>query len=122
VAVHANIDVGGYAWARFGFVPKQSDWDDLRKSLNVWVNADDVSHDLLGNEYPALKIPKRQRKALTKILDNPDPRGLWKIADARIGDRNIGKEVLMERDWSGEIRLDDADAMQRFNHYTGRTK
>ena len=69
-----------------------------------------------------LKIPKRQRKALTKILDNPDPRGLWKIADARIGDRNIGKEVLMERDWSGEIRLDDAEAMARFNHYTGRSK
>jgi hypothetical protein len=122
VTLHANIDVGGYAWARFGFTPKQSDWDDLRKSLNVWVNADDVSHDILGNEYPALKIPKPQRKALTKILDNPDSKGLWKSADARIGDRNIGKEILMERDWRGEIRLDDAEAMARFNHYVGRSK
>ena len=40
----------------------------------------------------------------------------------RIGDRNLGKEILMERDWEGEIRLDDADAMARFNHYTGRGK
>src|SRR5690349_21579569 len=27
VAVHANIDVGGYAWARFGFTPDQDSWD-----------------------------------------------------------------------------------------------
>jgi hypothetical protein len=73
--VHANIDVGGYAWARFGFVQSQRSWNDLRESLKVWVNADEVTKDHFGNEYPALKIPKRQRKALTKILDNPDPRG-----------------------------------------------
>jgi hypothetical protein len=30
--------------------------------------------------------------------------------------------VLMERDWEGEIRLDDAEAMARFNHYVGRSK
>jgi hypothetical protein len=129
VKVHANIDVGGYAWARFGFVPTQRSWDKLRESLKYWVNADEATSDALGNSYPALHLPKAQRRALTEVLDNPDPKGLWKIADARWklpdsrqGTRNIGKEILMERDWEGEIRLDDPDAMARFNHYVGRTK
>ena len=59
---------------------------------------------------------------MNKILDNPDPKALWKMADARIGDRNIGKELLMDCHWNGDIRLDDADAMARFNHYVGRSK
>jgi hypothetical protein len=122
VKVHANIDVGGYAWARFGFVPTQRSWNELRASMKAWVNSDTVLSDDFGNEYQPLKIPQRQRKALTKILDNPDPKGIWKIADARHRNRNLGKEILMERDWEGEIRPTDADAMARFNHYVGRSK
>jgi GNAT superfamily N-acetyltransferase len=122
VKVHANIDVGGYAWARFGFVPTQSSWDALRTSMKTWVNSDKALRDIFGNDYQPLNIPQRQRRALTKILDNPDPKGIWKIADARYRDRNLGKEILMERDWEGEIRLSDADAMARFNHYVGRSK
>jgi hypothetical protein len=122
VTLHANIDVGGYAWARFGFTPTQRSWNDLRESMSYWVNADEVTTDWLGNEYQPLNIPPRQRKALTKILSDPGPKGIWKIADARIGDRKIGKEILMERDWEGEMRLDDAEAMARFNHYVGRSK
>jgi len=30
VDVRANIDVGGYAWARYGYVPTQSSWNELR--------------------------------------------------------------------------------------------
>jgi len=28
VEVHANIDVGGYAWARYGYVPTEDSWSD----------------------------------------------------------------------------------------------
>ena len=31
VSVHANIDVGGYAWAKYGYVPTKDDWDDLSR-------------------------------------------------------------------------------------------
>jgi hypothetical protein len=31
VEVHANIDVGGYAWAKYGYVP--TDWDELSSSI-----------------------------------------------------------------------------------------
>jgi GNAT superfamily N-acetyltransferase len=33
VDVHANIDVGGYAWARYGYVPTQASWNALRHDL-----------------------------------------------------------------------------------------
>jgi hypothetical protein len=33
VEVHANIDVGGYAWAKYGYVPTQDSWDTLRDDL-----------------------------------------------------------------------------------------
>jgi hypothetical protein len=33
VAVGANIDVGGYAWAKYGYVPTQRSWDELRADL-----------------------------------------------------------------------------------------
>ena len=31
--VHANIDVGGYAWAKYGYVPDDNSWDSLRGDL-----------------------------------------------------------------------------------------
>jgi hypothetical protein len=33
VKVHANIDVGGYAWAKYGYVPTEDSWDTLRGTL-----------------------------------------------------------------------------------------
>jgi hypothetical protein len=33
VKVHANIDVGGYAWAKYGYVPDRSSWNSLRLDI-----------------------------------------------------------------------------------------
>jgi GNAT superfamily N-acetyltransferase len=33
VEVHADIDVGGYAWARYGYVPTKQSWNELRTYL-----------------------------------------------------------------------------------------
>jgi hypothetical protein len=33
VKVHANIDVGGYAWAKYGYVPDRSSWGDLSSDI-----------------------------------------------------------------------------------------
>ena len=35
VGVTANIDVGGYAWAKYGYVPTQSSWNSLRVRLEA---------------------------------------------------------------------------------------
>lgn len=33
VKVHANIDVGGYAWAKYGYVPDEGSWRSLRSDI-----------------------------------------------------------------------------------------
>jgi hypothetical protein len=38
VDVHANIDVGGYAWARYGYVPKPNSWRDLSGDIEERIN------------------------------------------------------------------------------------
>ncbi|WP_158043387.1 hypothetical protein [Skermanella pratensis] len=140
VAVHANIDVGGYAWARFGFVPTQKSWDSMRKSLKATISLSQYepidnpktdeerdynaqvkrARELLDNG--PVKLSDWHKRRVMKMLNDPDPKAIWKVADARIGGRNIGKELLMNTYWNGEIRLADPDAMARFNHYTGRSK
>ena len=146
VTVHANIDVGGCTWARIGFAPDQDDWDDLRDGLTLRIagkNPFEMSEGEAGSAEAQrlnakitrilrmmgdldaskpINLSKLEQRAVMKLLDNPDPRTVWKLVDARIGDRNLGKEILMERDWEGEIRVDDTQAMARFNHYTGRGK
>jgi hypothetical protein len=143
VTVHANIDVGGYAWARFGFTPDEAGWDNLRDGLKrriagpkppepVTTGSAETNaglarmRALLGelgvDEDKSIALSAREKRAVNKILNDPDPKAIWKLADARIGERNIGKELLMDTHWYGDIRLDDADAMARFNHYTGRSK
>jgi lambda family phage portal protein len=34
VSVHANIDVGGYAWAKYGYVPTLGSWHNLANDLS----------------------------------------------------------------------------------------
>jgi hypothetical protein len=34
VNVHANIDVGGYAWARYGYIPNRDSWHVLQQELD----------------------------------------------------------------------------------------
>jgi GNAT superfamily N-acetyltransferase len=38
VDVHADIDVGGHAWARYGYVPSQRSWRDLQSKLEIELN------------------------------------------------------------------------------------
>jgi len=43
VGVMANIDVGGYAWAKYGYVPTQSAWNSLRATLERKLTGGDSS-------------------------------------------------------------------------------
>jgi hypothetical protein len=38
VGVSANIDVGGYAWAKYGYVPTPDSWSELRSTLKREIN------------------------------------------------------------------------------------
>lgn len=103
VALHANIEIGAYAWARMGFVPGQKSWDVLRKKLSG-------------------KVRDARYGKLNKALSSSDPKGIWAVADARLGSVNVGKGLLKDEHWFGSLPLNDAQAMNRFNTYVSQKK
>jgi len=106
VAVHmeANIDVGGYAWARYGFVP-----------INPGHILGKVANELEDSNPYKGSTADRLLKATNRELnkDRPDGHFLWKIADTEA----IGKQVLLGSSWSGKFDMKDTAAIARFNHY-----
>lgn len=105
VKVSANLDVGGYAWARFGYLPADQDaWDGLRTGLKRRLSS------MSG-------VDEAAKAAMTRILDNPDRRGLWAVADASYNGRKLGKELLLGTSWSGRIDLSNDEQMRRFTSY-----
>jgi hypothetical protein len=108
VDVTANIDVGGYAWARFGYLPKtKGAWQGLQQTLN----------SRLDREKSLGKISKEQHAQAARVINDRDPRALWKVADMVIGGRKLGKELLLGTNWSGRIDLSNKEQMRRFTAY-----
>ncbi len=117
VRLGANIDVGSYAWAKYGFVPKtQGDWDHLRGRTGV------------GQDWQQMKphVDPDQAEHVDRILSDPDPHAIWDLADVpykapqgwgRDENTTIGKALLMNKSWSGKLDLNGADSMARFNDY-----
>jgi hypothetical protein len=108
VSLTANISVGGYAWAKYGFVPSEWSWNRLQPGLGRWLED--------------IHLPDSVRKAVTDIIQNPDPRSIWKIADMTypVGNTTLGKKLLLGTNWSGKFNLKDPAMMERFNSYVGR--
>lgn len=100
VKVHANIDVGGYAWAKFGFVPTQSSWEGLRGRMTEKLMR------LSG-------VPADAKTRIKALLEKNDPKTLFALSDAKIGERSIGKEMLLGSDWYGALSLNDGDSYRR---------
>lgn len=112
IDVHAGLDVGGFTWARFGFVPRQQYWDRMR------------ARTLLGKLDDMLDggtIPQSTYDRMTSVLELSDPRAMWKIADATelVDGVPLGKALLLESDWIGMLDLSDAATMARFDRYVG---
>jgi hypothetical protein len=120
VQVHANIDVGAYAWAKYGFVPKQSSWDELRR---------DLGHRLAAIERGSSTVKKEDIAAMKGLLAKSDPKTIWKVVDhkgtVQVGgkDTTIAK-VLMTGPaaphWYGKLDLGNKEVMNRFHSYVGK--
>ena len=98
IDVFANIDVGGYAWAKFGFLINESEWHGLRSNFKRRVSS--------------MTLSAKAKTRLLKILDDPSPRALFALSDLKDGERNIGKEFLLDHSWHGSLDLSD-DFMHR---------
>jgi GNAT superfamily N-acetyltransferase len=118
VKVHANINVGGYAWARYGYVPHDDSW---RGELNSWLNEkieEAVIVTVEGEESEdeedyeeTVDVPE----SIRALIDSDDPKAVWAIADSK-----YGKDLLINSDWYGELNLRDKETMERFNAYVGK--
>lgn len=101
IDVHANIEVGGYAWSKYGFKPNSKSWRNfLGDSLDS--SRSDEWWD----------IPYDDRASVLKLLDSKDPKAIWAISDSK-----YGKQLLLKSNWFGELDLTDKESMDRFNAY-----
>jgi hypothetical protein len=101
IKVHANIDVGGYTWAKYGFSPNNS--DDMRFIINK-ANRLFEEGTLTDKQYAHFNLVKEN--ANDGIID------LNKIANA-----DYGKSLLLKTDWSGEINLNDKKRVEIYENY-----
>jgi hypothetical protein len=112
VKVFANIDAGGYAWARYGYVPTATDWGYVSNRARAALQ--NVPDDL---------ITSAQRLEILTILSDTDPKAIWRLADIRlpspIPGRPLGRALLEGSDWNGILDLTDPEAMKRFRNYVG---
>lgn len=99
-------DVGSYAWARYGFLPKGEHW---KEEVRIRLRTTPVSD--------AVKL------SIAKILNSKDPRAMWAISDQKTllpnGD-TLGFHLLYKTNWGGGLSLDDRVAMRRFYNYVGQ--
>jgi hypothetical protein len=116
VDVHANIDVGGYAWVKYGFLQTRSDWDGMRA----------VMKGKLGRKFGVKSLlnesDQQAWEDVEAILDNGDPKAMWLLADSKLtinGD-SVGKKLLLGSNWYGSLNLRDPESLARFRAYAGK--
>ena len=110
VHIHANIDVGGYAWARYGWTPSQEEWAGEQRSEGL---RGDLKHRInyYANSNPGA-MTREEKKQLHDLINSDDPRTIWAVADNK-----FGKNLLYNQSWRGSLDLGDAQAYQRFQSY-----
>jgi hypothetical protein len=102
IGLVASLTHGGYVWAIYGFLPETAaEWARLagvlrRKLLAV-----------------ASQLKPAELDAVQKLLASPDPLALRAIAGSAIpiGDKTLGKHLLMGTEWKGELDFSDSPAV-----------
>ncbi len=117
VDLMAAMAVGGYAWAKYGFTPKEGHetrqlFATVRERLSRFKD-----------------VPSGVRGVIKRLLDQGDAKAIWAISDldgvkVRRGDKEVslGKALLLGTVWKGTLRLDDPEARARFDQYVFRNE
>lgn len=101
------VDLGSYAWLRYGFVPK---------NRPQFIKAVRERLESLKNLRPA--VVRYIEDALGDI-DAGDAKAAWRLSDLRDGKRKVGIELLREVAWRGTMDLTDTEQRTRLTHYIG---
>jgi hypothetical protein len=120
VKVHANIDVGGYVWARYGWVPNEDSWSDLAADARGKIIA------LIRDRDEGI-VTVTGSQSLEQMLEHArsyNPRSMWTLADTDIVVKTqggtefaLGYDLFGSSDWSGTLDLRDPETLTRFDNY-----
>jgi hypothetical protein len=117
VKVHANIDVGGYAWLRYGFKPTNDSNYILRGvvhrkvgDLEAFGHITKAEADEIRNM--ASKFKFKELATMTKPVASP----------YRGSSVPIGRHLFLDSNWYGHLELKNASAMRTFEKYAGVSK
>lgn len=117
VELLANIDVGGYAWARYGYVPSEAAEVGTLSNLASEIRGQVAGLGQISDQTRAELLDSLAR------LEAGDGRAVWEIADRRDiepeSGQALGKKLLLGRNWYGELNLRDEAAVKRFKAYVG---
>lgn len=95
VRVGAGLSQGGYAWAKYGFVPDKTSWGYI-----------------LNNAKYSASTPAQKKFVRTLKLSRP--KDIWKLADSA-----WGHDMLAGSGWEGVLKFSDRESMERFHAYVG---
>lgn len=116
VSLTAGLEVGGYAWARYGFKPESK--ESLRELQ------DEVRWNL-----DQLGVSTRTHSLVSRLLDSDDPKSVWTLSDLDMmvtgydgGRMKLGKALLMGTAWDGELDLKDDESRERFQQYVSHAQ
>lgn len=124
VRMYANISVGGYSWAKYGFVPTLSDWRGL---IKMWKGQDPdaAAQQVRDRDTKAaadrkkLSSPKHEKamQALVNSLSRDKPEDIWRVADSV-----YGKALLLGTNYNAEMSLKPGRSLRRWNGYMRKKK
>jgi hypothetical protein len=105
IDVQANIDVGGYTWARYGFSANKDNYSLLRSLANNQYERGIITEDNMSNFMEWISLYKGE--------DIP----LYKISD-----KDYFKKMMKGSNWYGYIDLNNSEQRKAFEDYLFKSK
>lgn len=113
IRVHANLEAGGYVWARVGFSATQE--QEVRIILEQ-AESEVAAGTTTDLTLPLIQALKRQVDAHYKQPQKHFPIYEW-ATNVRSG---YSKELLLGSSWHGELNLADQDSVSIFKAYLSK--
>lgn len=114
IDLEANVDVGGYAWAKYGFAPTPANWRGLANSIK----------SKYAEKLAAL--PNQVSTEVNAILNSNSPDSIQKLAavdfKSAADKYPIGKSLLLKTTWAGSIDLTDKKSYSTIKAYCAKRK
>ena len=119
IGVTANINVGGYAWARYGFsATNEYEVMQVLAKARRMTTTNKIRLGL-GDGITPVQYARIERLIENHYEKTPDlPFPMRKIADlGRQTDNHYGKRLLLDTYWSGELNFNNKKVVKMFEDY-----